>query len=157
MDIVAAERKTDVQAMTDRARILAIQAECQSLPDGDRMDESPPLKHWTAPGVYCREIHLKGDTLVVGRIHRHRHMNIISKGRVTVFTEFGLEEITAPASFISEAGTKRVVHSHEDTIWTTIHPNPDDELDVGVLEDLYTASDYAELGMLVGECPEELE
>lgn len=38
MDIVAAERKTDVQAMTDR-RILAIQAECQSLPDGDRMDE----------------------------------------------------------------------------------------------------------------------
>jgi hypothetical protein len=150
-------RRTDVRAMNDRARIMAIQRECQALPDGHRMDESPPLKHWLAPGIYCREIHLPADSLVVGRIHRHRHMNIITQGRVTVFTEFGLEEITAPAMFISDAGTKRVVHTIEDAVWVTIHPNPDNETDFDKLEERYTSADYAELDLPVGVFVEELQ
>jgi hypothetical protein len=87
--------------------------------------------------------------VVVGRIHRHRHFNIISKGRITCYTEFGLETHTAPASFISEAGTKRVVHTHEDAIWTTIHPNPTNETDISTLEEMFTALEYYELGMEV--------
>jgi hypothetical protein len=92
--------------------------------------------------------------VVVGRIHRHRHFNIISKGSITCYTEFGLETWTAPASFISEAGTKRVVVRHEDAIWTTIHPNPDNETDISTLEDRYTAMEYAELGMEVSNLKE---
>lgn len=134
-----------------RRKILNMQAACQALPDGQRMDESPPLKHWTTPGIYAREIHLAADTLVVGKIHRHRHLNIISKGRVTVFTEFGEETLTAPASFESLPGTKRVVLTHEDAIWTTIHPNPTGETDVMKLEAMFVADDYSELQMLVSE------
>lgn len=134
-----------------RGRIMAVQRACQGLPDGQRMDESPPMRHVFAPGVYCREIHLKADTVVVGRVHRHEHANIISQGRVTVYTEFAHETITAPASFVSAAGTKRVVWCHEDTIWTTIHPNPDNVRDTAQLEEIFTAADYAELGMAVQE------
>ena len=130
-----------------RAKIMAIQRACQGLPDGQRMDESPPLKHHLAPGVYAREIHLPAGSVVVGKIHRHRHFNIISQGRVTCYTEFGLEHHQAPSSFISEAGTKRVVVTHEDAIWTTIHSNPDNESDIATLEARYTAIEYAELGM----------
>lgn len=132
-----------------RAKIMAIQHACQALPDGERMDESPPLKHWLAPGIYAREIHLPGGTVVVGRVHRHRHFNIISQGSITCYTEFGLEHHKAPASFISEPGTKRVVLTHEDAIWTTIHPNPTDETDISTLEDMFTALEYEELGMEV--------
>jgi hypothetical protein len=132
-----------------RARIMAIQKACQGLPDGQRMDESPPLKHWLAPGIYAREIHLPANTLVVGKIHRHRHFNILSQGRITCYTEFGLQTLEAPASFISEPGTKRVVFTHEDAIWTTIHPNPTDETDVEKLEEMFTALEYAELEMEV--------
>jgi hypothetical protein len=132
-----------------RARIMAIQKACQGLPDGQRMDESPPLKHWLAPGIYAREIHLPANTLVVGKIHRHRHFNILSQGRITCYTEFGLQTLEAPASFISEPGTKRVVFTHEDAIWTTIHPNPTDETDVAKLEEMFTALEYAELEMEV--------
>lgn len=132
-----------------RARIMAIQRACQGLPDGQRMDESPPLKHWLAPGIYAREIHLPANTLVVGKIHRHRHFNILSQGRITCYTEFGLQTLEAPASFISEPGTKRVVFTHEDAIWTTIHPNPTDETDVTKLEEMFTAVEYAELEMEV--------
>ena len=137
-----------------RSKIMDIQRWCQAQADGVRMDESPPLKHWLAPGIYAREIHLPAGTVVVGRIHRHRHFNIISKGSITCYTEFGLETWTAPASFISDAGTKRVVVTHEDAIWTTIHPNPDDETDIPTLEDRYTAMEYAELGMEVSNLKE---
>ena len=142
---------TDLAVLTARAELMEIQRQCQQLPDEHRMDESPPVKNWLAPGVYCREIHLPADSVVVGRIHRFDHMSILSKGRVTVVTEYGREEYTAPASFLSPAGTKRAVWTHEDAIWTTIHPNPDDEQDIETLENRYTALEYAELGMPVGE------
>jgi hypothetical protein len=62
-----------------------------------------------------------------------------------------LQTLEAPASFISEPGTKRVVFTHEDAIWTTIHPNPTDETDLKKLEDMFTSLDYAELGMDVAQ------
>lgn len=139
------------QAQIARAKILKLERICKSLPDGVRMDESPPVVHHFAPGVYCREIHLGADTCVVGRIHRHRHMNIISQGRMTVYTEFGTQELRAGDSFVSEPGTKRVVHTHEDAIWTTIHPNPTNETDPDKLVEMYTAETYAELGMVVAD------
>jgi len=144
----------NLPAPVARAKIMAIQRACQGLPDGERMDESPPLKHWLAPGIYAREIHLPGGTVVVGKIHRHRHLNIISQGSITCYTEFGLETHTAPASFISEPGTKRVVLTHEDAIWTTIHPNPTNETDVSKLEEMFVALEYAELGMAVANLKE---
>lgn len=150
MDAAIAVTNTQL-AMQERAAIMRIQSACQALSDGHRMDESPPLKHWLAPGIYAREIHLPADSVVVGKIHRHRHLNILSVGRVTVMTEFGVDELTAPASFISEAGTKRVVHTHEAAIWTTIHPNPDGITDTAELERMFVAESYAELGMKVAD------
>lgn len=150
-DAVAVMPPENLPAPVARGRIMAIQQWCQGQADGVRMDESPPLKHWLAPGIYAREIHLPAGTVVVGKIHRHRHFNIISQGKVTCYTEFGLEHHQAPASFISEPGTKRVVVTHEDAIWTTIHPNPTDETDVTKLEEMFTAVEYAELGMEVIE------
>lgn len=141
---------TNLPAPIARAKILALQQACQGLPDEERIDPGDaPLKHWLAPGIYAREIHLAAGTLVVGRVHRHRHFNIISKGKITCYTEFGLETLEAPASFISEPGTKRVVYTHEDAIWTTIHPNPKDETDIEKLEDMFTAVNYDELGIEV--------
>jgi hypothetical protein len=144
----------NLPAPVARAKIMAIQHACQGLPDDERMDESPPLKHWLAPGIYAREIHLPGGTVVVGKIHRHRHLNIISQGSITCYTEFGLETHMAPASFISEPGTKRVVLTHEDAIWTTIHPNPTNETDISKLEEMFVALEYAELGMAVANLKE---
>ncbi len=141
---------TNLPAPIARAKIVALQQACQGLPDEERIDpDDAPLKHWLAPGIYAREIHLAAGTLVVGRVHRHRHFNILSQGRITCYTEFGLQTLEAPASFISEPGTKRVVYTHEDAIWTTIHPNPKDETDIEKLEDMFTAINYEELGIEV--------
>ncbi len=83
-----------------------------------------PLKHHFAPGTYGREIFLPADTFVVGKIHKHAHLNIVSRGHCWVATEFGVREIDAtqgPVTFASEAGAKRALYVQEDTVWTTIH------------------------------------
>lgn len=149
-DAIVMMPPTNLPAPIARAKIVALQQACQGLPDEERIDPGDaPLKHWLAPGIYAREIHLAAGTLVVGRVHRHRHFNIISKGKITCYTEFGLQTLEAPASFISEPGTKRVVYTHEDAIWTTIHPNPQNETDIATLEDMFTAVNYEELGIEV--------
>jgi hypothetical protein len=36
-------------------------------------------------------------------------------------TPEGVTRIKAPATWISKAGTKRLIYVHEETIWSTIH------------------------------------
>ncbi len=99
---------------------------------------APPLdcqlKHHFAPSTYGREILLPADSLVIGKTHRHAHLNIISQGMVTVATEHGVTTYVAPCTFVSEVGTKRAVYAHEDTIWTTIHPNLTNTTDTDQIE-----------------------
>jgi hypothetical protein len=72
--------------------------------------------------------------LVIGKIHQHGHLNIISKGKCAVSTPWGQEILEAPLMFKSEPGTKRAVIALEDTVWTTFHENPDNTQDLKVLE-----------------------
>ena len=88
---------------------------------GGEHQESFPLTHTFADNVYSREILLPAGSIVIGKIHRHGHINVITKGRVSVLTEFGEDEFVAPYTFVSKPGTKRVVYAHEDTSWITFH------------------------------------
>lgn len=92
-------------------------------------DDVCPIKHHSAPGLYAREILIPAGVLIIGKIHRHAHINLISKGRVWVVTEFGKEELIAPVTFVSQPGTKRAVVAQEDTIWTTFHPTEETDLE----------------------------
>lgn len=102
-----------------------------------------PVRHIFAPGAYAREMTIPAGTVIIGKIHKHAHLNIISKGRGRVVTEFGPMEIEAPHTFVSEPGTKRVVHALEEMVWTTVHIT--DETDLAKIEDHVIAKDYDEL------------
>lgn len=100
------------------------------------MEQLFPLTHKFADGVYGRELFLPAGSIVAGKIHKFGHLNVISKGRCVVVTEFGVEEFTAPYTFISQPGTKRIVAAIEDTIWTTFHGVDSDEYgDVEAIEE----------------------
>lgn len=103
------------------------------------------LKHTFTSGVYCREIFIPKGSVIVGKIHRHDHFNFITKGDVTVLTKDGLQRIKGPCTMVSTAGTKRALYAHEDTIWTTIHANPDNETDLEKIENFVIAKDYTAL------------
>lgn len=105
---------------------------------------SCPVKHHFAPGSYGREMTLPTGLVVVGKIHKHAHINVISKGRVQVFTEQdGVLELAAPYTFVSSPGTKRVVHVLEETVWTTVHVT--DKTDLAEIEREVIATDFSEV------------
>lgn len=103
-----------------------------------------PVQHHFAPGAYGREMTLPAGLVVVGKIHKHAHINVISKGRVQVFTEQdGVLELAAPCTFVSSPGTKRVVHVLEETVWTTVHVT--DKTDLAEIEREVIATDFSEV------------
>lgn len=104
-----------------RDGILEMQSILSGSPVSDGWEEKFPLTHRFADNVYAREMFIPKDSVIVGKIHRYGHLNVITKGHVSVLTEFGVEELHGPCTFVSKPGTKRVVYAHEDTIWTTFH------------------------------------
>jgi hypothetical protein len=94
-----------------------------------------PVKHGFANGVYLREIFMPAGTYVIGKEHKTEHFNIILKGQAYVLMNDDVQLITAPCTFVSEAGTRKVLVVLEDMIWQTTHVNPDDVTNVEVLED----------------------
>lgn len=124
-----------------RQRILAYETELARHPQGHF-----PVQHHFAPGQYGREIFMAAGSQVVGKIHRHAHVNVLSMGRCLVFTETGgVEELVAPKTWVSQPGTKRCVKVIEDTLWTTFHCNPTDTRDIAQLERDLIAPDYETL------------
>lgn len=88
-----------------------------------------PVHHF-ADGLYAREITIPAGTLLTGKVHRTRHLNIVSAGDISVWTERdGLKRIVAPCTFVSEPGTRRVGYAHTETVWTTLHPTTETNLD----------------------------
>jgi hypothetical protein len=89
--------------------------------------EIEPVHHF-AHGLYAREITIRAGTLLTGKIHRTEHLNVISQGRIIVWTEDGMREVSAPFTMVSRPGTKRVGYALEDTVWTTIHATAETDL-----------------------------
>ena len=140
----------EIEVMRERALQLGRREAILRLQDAiisEGRDVGPascPVKHHFAPGSYGREMTLPAGMVVVGKIHKHAHINVISKGRVQVFTEQGgVLELAAPCTFVSSPGTKRVVHVLEETVWTTVHVT--DKTDLAEIEREVIATDFMEV------------
>jgi hypothetical protein len=89
-----------------------------------------PLKHYFAPGVYLREIFMPAGSIIIGKIHKTEHFNLIERGRCTLYHEDGRQELLeAPHTFVSKAGVQKVLHIHEDMVWRTIHVTEETDLE----------------------------
>ena len=140
----------EIEVMHERALQLGRREAIMRLQDAivyGGLDVGPaacPVQHHFAPGAYGREMTLPAGHVVVGKIHKHAHINVISKGRVQVFTEQdGVLELAAPCTFVSSPGTKRVVHVLEETVWTTVHVT--DKTDLAEIEREVIATDFSEV------------
>ena len=131
-----------------RDAIMALQAALADVPGAMTDDleiEEKYNEHFFAPGVYGRKMSIPAGMCVVGKIHKHAHLNVITKGVIKVVTEFGDDIFTGPRIWVSEPGTKRAVLAIEDTEWLTVHHNPTDTQDIREIEDFVIASSFEEL------------
>ncbi len=115
-----------ITAAPSLGAILALEREMERMPG--RLEDMDVAHHF-APGVYARELRIPAGTLLTGKMHKTTHLNVVSAGDITVWTEDGMKRIQAPFTFVSHPGTKRVGYAHSDTVWTTIHVTDETDLE----------------------------
>lgn len=96
--------------------------------------DMPEAEHFFAPGMYGRRFSMPAGMLVVGKIHKHAHLMMVLKGRAEIVTEFGRDMVEAGHVSVSQPGAKRVVLALEDTVFMTVHHNPEDVEDLDEIE-----------------------
>ena len=125
-----------------RKKILELEAAMFAMPEAHIEIKTT---HHFAPGVYMREIFIPKGTCLTGKIHRTEHLNILSQGELSVWTEDGMKRLKASTVIKSQPGIKRVGFAHEDSVWITVHHNPDDGTDVDLIEERLIAKSFEEL------------
>jgi len=89
-----------------------------------------PTNHLFPRGLYVREVFMKKGDIILTRVHMVEHVAIIARGVMLVWCdESGWVKIEAHHTMITKPGTRRLILILEDTLWTTVHPNPENERD----------------------------
>lgn len=127
--------------------ILQLMLEMMEFPAEELIDY--PVKHYFAPGMYAREMFIPKGAKIIGKVHRHSHLNTIAYGDVTVATFEGVERHTGHKTLISPAGVQRAVLANEDTLWTTYHLTNETDLEKIEEEIIMPFSEYVEFLSLV--------
>ena len=124
-------------------------------------NDTAPLKHTFADGMYIREIFIPKGFVVTGKIHKHKHPSFLLKGSVLVVTEEnGKEVLTAPLSMVSASGTKRALFSLTDLVWVTVHNNPTNTRDIEELEREIAVDTFEQYDVYVkkqGKLPQKIK
>lgn len=151
--------KNSLKEVQFRESILAVQDGMLCLAAEGKIKNNLPdckLTHYYSPidenygcGTYARQMFIPKGTLIIGKIHRHQHLNFIMQGKVSVSTEFGPKYFEAPCIFVSEVGLKRAVIAEEDTIWVTVHITKHlGEENLAKMEEEVISPTYQELGLI---------
>lgn len=128
-----------------RARIMRLETAMLCIPAEQRGESAFVTKHHFAPGVYMRELFIPKGAVLTGKIHKTEHLNILSQGDLTVWTEDGMKRLKASTVIKSQPGMKRVGYAHEDSVWITVHHNPENEQDIEKLEARLVTNSFEEL------------
>jgi len=99
-----------------------------------------PIRHFFAGALYGREMAVPKDSVIIGKMHKFKQINVISKGDASVLTEDGWKRLKAPFTFESPAGAKRAIYTHKDTVWTTFVAT--EETDIDKVEEAVTIGSY---------------
>tara|TARA_R100000353_G_C6436259_1_gene177319 strand:- start:66 stop:668 length:603 start_codon:yes stop_codon:yes gene_type:complete len=104
------------------------------------LHEKNPVKHSFADGCYIREIFNPAGELLVTKIHKKEHPFFLMKGKMSILTEDGVKHIQAPHHGITKPGTKRIIYTHTDCVFVTVHAT--DKTDVDEIEKEVIANDF---------------
>ena len=105
-----------------------------------------PTKHTFADGQYIREIFNPAGLFIVTKIHNKTHPFFLMQGEMSIFSQDGVERITAPYHGITQAGTKRAIYTHTECVFVTIHAT--DKLNIDDVEEEVIAKSFEDVKLL---------
>jgi quercetin dioxygenase-like cupin family protein len=132
-----------------REKIIALEKHILKIPQTET-----PVQHHFSPQIYMREMFIPKGTVLTGAIHKHEHLNILSQGELSVWTESGTKRLKASSVIKSMPGIKRAGYAHEDSVWITVHHNPTDEREPENLWNLFVTNTYEEFLEYVAANPQ---
>lgn len=91
-----------------------------------------PLEHHFSEGLYARKLTIPKGTLVVGKVHRHRTLNICARGKIAILTPTGPRIFKAGDVVVTEPGLQKVGYALEETDWINVHAT--EETDLALIE-----------------------
>ena len=112
-----AEAQRLCELFPTREKILEVGSQLSQLPQTEIR-----TKHEFADNCYLRTAFMPANTLVIGHIHRTRHLNRMLTGRMAVLMDGRVTEIVAPCEFYSEAGTQKIAIILEDVEFVNVFP-----------------------------------
>lgn len=129
-----------------RSEVIHLEDAMMQLPEEEKRVIEEMTHHFFAPGCYARMYLIPTGDIVVGKIHKTEHFNILCRGKVSVASVDGpiiFDATERPQVFVSKAGVKKAVYAIEEAWWITIHVT--DETDLEKIEDEVIAKDYEQL------------
>ena len=145
-----------IESSVPRAQIMGLEQAILESPH--QIDMVQNTYHHFAEGIYLRELFIPAGVVLTGKIHTTQHLTIIARGTVRITTDFGVEEITGPAVFVSEVGAKKAMYAITDV--TLMNPHPTNERDIVKIEEKFIAPSFDELAnrlvALRNVCNEEI-
>jgi len=122
----------DLVTNTSRQKVQALELFLKEQPQVEIK-----TKHYFSKGVYAREITIPAGVILTGEIHKFTNLNILSQGKIQVLIGDVVQEVEAPYTVVSPAGTKRIARTLTECVWTTIHGT--DEVDLDIIEHTFIA------------------
>ena len=118
-------------ALSMSGKVQALEAELLKMPQADIITE-----HTFMPGVYERKITIPAWTVLTGAAHKTDYHVRLEKGTIAVNTDDGVKVFTAPFDFPAKAGMQRAGRVFdEEVVWVDVYDNPNNCIDLAVLED----------------------
>lgn len=135
----------NIFTLSDSEKINAAANKIKKMNVGDTIykdivklpDDTAPVNHFFAYGVYGREMTIPKGVTVIGKIHKYQTLNILLEGELLVSANNKTETIKAPCVIVGEPGTQRMGKALSDVRWICIHPTH--EKDLGKIEDKFIA------------------
>jgi hypothetical protein len=128
-----------------REKIIVFEKQLRSMNGalvGKEAEKLNPLKHLFADGCYIREIFFPANELIITKIHKITHPFFLVEGEMSILTEDGAVHLKAPHNGITLAGTKRVIYTHTDCRFITVHVTG--STDLQEIENEVIAKDFSD-------------
>lgn len=104
-----------------------------------------PVEHLFTENQYIRQLYVPKDTVIVGKRHRYKTLNMLLKGRMLIYDDNETIEVVAPFIVETEEYTKKAGYAIEDSIWCNIHVTNKKDLEEIEEEFIIPEEEYQQL------------